>query len=142
MTRPPLGMIAALLAALSTGWMSHPARSLTGVVVITMDTTRADRLTPYGLMDASMPALERLAHEGVIFDRALSVAPLTLPAHASLFTGLYPSAHGVGDNSAAALAGSHATLAEVLRERGCRTGAFVGAVVLNADRGLAQGFET
>ena len=143
MTRPPLVMIAALLAALSAGWwMSHPARSLTGVVVITMDTTRADRLTPYGLMDASMPALERLAHEGVIFDRALSVAPLTLPAHASLFTGLYPSAHGVGDNSAAALAGGHATLAEVLRERGFRTGAFVGSVVLNADRGLAQGFET
>ena len=74
------------------------------VVVITLDTTRADRLSPYGYMDASMPALERLAREGVIFDRALTVAPLTLPAHSSLFTGLFPPRHGVRDNADRALA--------------------------------------
>jgi len=58
------------------------------VVIITLDTTRADRLSPYGFMDVPMPALDRLAREGVVFDRATSVAPLTLPAHTSLFTGL------------------------------------------------------
>ncbi|MGH9200602.1 MAG: alkaline phosphatase family protein, partial [Vicinamibacterales bacterium] len=61
-----------------------------GVVLITLDTTRADRLSAYGLMDVSMPHLDRLAREGVVFDQATSVAPLTLPAHCSLFTGLFP----------------------------------------------------
>jgi glucan phosphoethanolaminetransferase (alkaline phosphatase superfamily) len=57
-----------------------------GVVIITLDTTRADRLSTYGFMDASMPFPDRLAREGVVFDQAASVAPLTLPAHCSLFT--------------------------------------------------------
>ena len=111
------------------------------VVVITLDTTRADRLAPYGYMDASMPALERLAREGVIFDRAMTVAPLTLPAHSSLFTGLFPPRHGVRDNADRALASNHTTLAEKLRAHGFRTGAFVSSVVLASDRGLAQGFD-
>ena len=58
------------------------------VVVITLDTTRADRLSPYGFMNVSLPHLERLARDGVVFDQATTVAPLTLPAHTSLFTGL------------------------------------------------------
>ncbi len=111
------------------------------VVVITLDTTRADRLAPYGYMDASMPALERLAREGVIFDRAMTVAPLTLPAHSSLFTGLFPPRHGGRDNADRALASNHTTLAEKLRAHGFRTGAFVSSVVLASDRGLAQGFD-
>ena len=61
-----------------------------GMVIITLDTTRADRLPVYGFMDAAMPHLDRLAREGVVFDQATSVAPLTLPAHCSLFTGLFP----------------------------------------------------
>jgi arylsulfatase A-like enzyme len=92
-------------------------------------------------MHAPMPALERLAREGVVFDEATSVAPLTLPAHASLFTGLFPPAHGVRDNADRPLAEDRTTLAEILRARGFRTGAFVGSVVLDADRGLAQGFD-
>ena len=87
------------------------------VVVITLDTTRADRLSPYGYMDASMPALERLAREGVVFDRAMTVAPLTLPAHTSMFTGLFPPHHGVRDNADRALVASgYTTLAETLRD--------------------------
>jgi arylsulfatase A-like enzyme len=112
-----------------------------GVVIITLDTTRADRLSIYGLMDASMPALERLAREGVVFDQATTVAPLTLPAHTSLFTGLLPPRHGVRDNGSAPLADRETTLAETLHAEGFRTAAFVSSVVLDADRGLAQGFD-
>ena len=112
-----------------------------GVVVITLDTTRADRLTAYGFQDAEMPHLDRLAREGVVFDQATSVGPLTLPAHASLFTGLLPAAHGVRENSAPALSFEHTTFAEILRAHGYRSAAFVGSAVLNPDRGLSQGFE-
>lgn len=116
--------------------------ALGGVLVITLDTTRADRLTPYGYMSASMPHLERLARDGVVFDQAISVAPLTLPAHASLFTGHYPARHGVRHNASAALAETATTLAELLGGEGFRTAGFVGSVVLDRERGLAQGFHT
>ena len=135
-----VALIAAAVLALLASGVARPARPLS-VVLITLDTTRADRLSPYGLTNASMPHLERLAREGVVFDRAYSVAPLTLPAHATLLTGLLPPGHGVRDNADAALAETHTTLAELLSARGYRTGAFVGSVVLGADRGLAQGFE-
>lgn len=138
----------ALLVMLVTSctWVSvdrRPGRDrLGGILVITLDTTRADRLTPYGYMSASMPHLERLAREGVVFDQAISVAPLTLPAHSSLFTGHYPARHGVRHNASPALAETATTLAELLGQEGFRTGGFVGSVVLDRDRGLAQGFQT
>jgi choline-sulfatase len=119
----------------------RPDTAPIGVVMITLDTTRADRLSAYGFMDASMPHLDRLAREGVVFDRAVTPAPLTLPAHASLFTGLYPHHHGVRDNADRPLAASFTTLAETLRSHGFHTSAFVGSVVLASDRGLSQGFE-
>jgi arylsulfatase A-like enzyme len=122
-------------------WLSSHPPSVAGVVIITLDTTRADRLPPYGYLDVPMPHLDRLAREGVVFDRASSVAPLTLPAHSSLFTGLFPPRHGVRDNADEPLADAHTTLAEILHRNGFRTGAFVGSVVLDPDRGLAQGFE-
>jgi arylsulfatase A-like enzyme len=143
MTRPThaavLLVLIGALAGLRPGGLDR--RGPINVVVITLDTTRADRLSPYGLMDSPMPGLERLAREGVVFDQATSVAPLTLPAHASLFTGLLPPAHGVRDNADQALDAAHVTLAEILRGRGFRTAAFVASVVLDADRGLAQGFD-
>jgi arylsulfatase A-like enzyme len=135
------GLAAGALAAL-WGWTAtYRIPVPKGVVVITLDTTRADRLSPYGFMNVSLPHLERLAREGVIFDQATSVAPLTLPAHTSLFTGLLPPHHGVRDNADTPLEDSYATLAEALLSRGFRTGAFVGSVVLAPDRGLRQGFE-
>ena len=121
-------------------WHERPSRPL-NVVIITLDTTRADRLPAYGFMGTSMPALDRLAREGVVFDQATSVAPLTLPAHTSLFTGLFPPGHGVRDNADEALAARHTTLAEVLHDRGFQTGAFVGSIVLGPERGLAPGFD-
>ena len=115
-----------------------PPRSL---VIITLDTTRADRLPAYGFSAVATPALDRLVNESVVFDSAESVAPLTLTAHTSLFTGLYPPHHAVRDNTAAPLDTRHPTLAELLRTRGFRTAAFVGSIVLRADRGLSRGFD-
>ena len=136
-------LIVALLlpAAIGVLWRAMAVLPPTHVVIVTLDTTRADRLSPYGYLDAAMPALERLAREGVLFDHAFSVAPLTLPSHTSLFTGLIPPRHGVRDNAATPLAERYTTLAEVLRGRGYCTGAFVSSVVLDSDRGLAQGFD-
>lgn len=132
------------LGACVAATLSCLARDTTapvGVVLITLDTTRADRLTPYGFMGAAMPHLDRLAREGVVFDRASSVAPLTVPAHASLFTGLLPSSHGVRENDSPPLSPQHMTLAETLRAHGFITAAVVGSGVLDPDRGLFQGFE-
>ena len=112
-----------------------------GLIIITLDTTRADRLPAYGFGGVATPAIDRLAARGVVFDEAVSVAPLTLTAHTSLFTGLYPPNHGVRDNADRALDPAHATLARILHDRGFQTAAFVGSVVLSADRGLSRGFD-
>ena len=133
-------MIALAAIGLGAGLPIRPAAP-SGLVVITLDTTRADRLPAYGFAGVATPTLARLAGEGVVFDNVESVAPLTLPAHASLFTGLYPHHHGVRDNAAPPLAPVNRTLAQILHTRGFRTAAFVGSMVLGRDRGLASGFE-
>ena len=113
----------------------------TAIVIVTLDTTRADRLSPYGFMGVAMPGLERLAREGVLFNQAMSASPLTLPSHCTLFTGLLPPRHGVRDNADSPLAPSVTTMAEIVALHGYRTAAFVSAGVLDADRGLSQGFD-
>jgi choline-sulfatase len=131
----------ALLAACAAGaprlCCTHPRN----VLIVTLDTTRADRLPVYGSSGVAMPAVDGLARRGVVFEHAESVAPLTLTAHASIFTGLYPPHHGVRDNLAAPLDRSRATLAEILHARGFETAAFVGSAVLRRDRGLARAFD-
>jgi choline-sulfatase len=112
-----------------------------GVLLFTLDTTRADALGCYGGSPELTPHLDRLASESVRFDRARSVAPLTLPAHASMLTGLYPPRHGVHDNGVAVVPGDLTTLAELARERGVATAAVVAAGVLDRAFGLQQGFE-
>lgn len=133
------------LAVVASGLVKDklPTRP-SNVVVISLDTTRADRLPAYGFSGMTTPALDRIARQGMVFDCAETVAPLTLPAHTSLFTGLYPPHHGVRDNADAPAVGVAAapTLAEILRARGFRTAAFVGSVVLSRSRGLARGFDT
>jgi arylsulfatase A-like enzyme len=119
----------------------NPIARPEGIVVITLDTTRADRLPAYGFHEVATPAIDRLALEGVVFDEAESVAPLTLVAHTSLFTGLYPPHHGVRDNLDTPLDRSVASLPELLQRRGFQTAAFVGSVVLAGDRGVARGFD-
>ena len=112
------------------------------LVVITLDTTRADRMGAYGNASVETPAFDRLAREGVLFEQAVSVAPLTLPAHSSMFTGKFPPEHGVRDNGGFFLGADQLTLAEVLKARGYRTGGFVGAYVLDSKWGIGQGFDT
>jgi len=112
------------------------------LLIITLDTTRADRLGAYGWRPAASPALDRIAREGVLFEHASSPAPLTLPAHSSLFTGKYPPHHGVRDNGGFYLDASETTLAERLKASGFKTGGFVGAYVLDRTWGIAQGFDT
>jgi arylsulfatase A-like enzyme len=132
-------VVFAAVAATARSTMVRPRPS--GLVIVTLDTTRADRLPAYGFGSVATPAIDGLASRGAVFDEAVSVAPLTLPAHTSLFTGLYPPHHGVRDNTDRALDPAHGTLASLLNERGFHTAAFVGAIVLGADRGLARGFD-
>ncbi len=111
------------------------------LVLLTLDTVRADALGVNGSRTARTPNLDRLARTGVNFTLARAPAPLTLPSHASILTGLYPPAHGVRDNGAYRLADEQVALAEVLREQGYETAAFVGSFVLDRRFGLAQGFD-
>ncbi len=111
------------------------------IVFISIDTLRADHIGAYGDARASTPTLDALAAQGVLFEKAVSHVPMTLPSHASMFTSLTPPRHGVRDNGTFVLGQRHETLAEVLGASGYRTGAFVGAFVLDAQFGLDQGFE-
>jgi arylsulfatase A-like enzyme len=118
------------------------SRSDLNLVVITLDTTRADHLGAYGFQSISTPNIDGLARDGVLFVQTSTAAPLTLPAHASLYTGRFPFGHGVRDNGDFALDPRHTTLAEVLKQHGYDTGAFVSSVVLASSRGLNQGFDS
>jgi arylsulfatase A-like enzyme/tetratricopeptide (TPR) repeat protein len=111
------------------------------IVVITLDTTRADHLEPYGATDVETPALSGLADHGIVFEHAVATAPETGPAHASLLTGLYPRRHGVRSNLTHHLPEEIPTLAEWLSAAGYRTAAFVSAAVLEGRFGFDQGFE-
>ena len=136
-----LVLLASALAACSHGTGPGGAGS-TNLVIVTLDTTRADRIGCYGAKDVATPRLDALAARGARFDNAVTVAPLTLPAHCSLFTGLLPGAHGVRDNGGFKLAPEHETLAEALKAKGFATGGFVSAFVLDHRWGIAQGFDT
>lgn len=117
---------------------SHPSRP--NVILITLDTTRADHLGCYGHPGGATPNLDDLAAGGVLFEQCTSVAPLTMPAHSSLFSGLYPFEHGVRDNGTFALSEAVTTLAEVLSGEGYFCAGVTSAVVLNREFGLGQGF--
>ncbi len=120
---------------------SAPAVS-PNVLLVTLDTVRADHVGCYGDRAAETPALDRLAREGVRFAWASSPVPLTLPAHSSLLSGLLPPHHGLRNNGAGSFPAETATLATALAAAGYRTAAFVGAYVLDHRFGLARGFST
>ncbi|MFQ6102961.1 MAG: sulfatase-like hydrolase/transferase [Candidatus Glassbacteria bacterium] len=111
------------------------------VILISLDTVRADRLGCYGHRGINTPNIDFLAAQGVLFEKAIAPAPLTLPSHTTILTGLYPNNHGVRDNTTYRLSEKALTLAEILKENGYRTAATVGAFVLDSSRGLDQGFD-
>ena len=120
--------------------MAAAAPARPSVILLTLDTTRADALGA-ARGAPTTPNLDALAARGVRFLHALSPAPLTLPAHASLLTGLEPRSHGIRDNGTAALPAELPTLATAFAAAGYRTGAFVASRVLDRRFGLARGFD-
>jgi arylsulfatase A-like enzyme/Tfp pilus assembly protein PilF len=136
------GLAAGLLVARPRWARSFlPATSPRNLLLVSIDTLRADHLGSYGYAAAQTPRLDALARSGLRFATATTVMPLTLPAHSSLMTGAFPAWHGVRDNGGFYLGEDQTTLAEVLRAKGYRTGGFVGAFVLDRRWGIAQGFE-
>jgi len=111
------------------------------LVLITLDTTRADHLGCYGGPEGATPNLDRLAIEGIRFDTAMCTAPVTLPSHTSILTGLYPPNHGVRNNGERLRESTGRSLAEILGGAGYETAAFVSAFVLDARFELDRGFE-
>ena len=132
-----LGAAALLIAAAAP---EPGRRTPPNLVLITLDTTRADHLGAWGYRDAHTPNLDALAARGTRFARCDTAAPITLPSHSTLLTGLFPPRHGVRDNGTFVLSPKVETLAERLAARGYDTAAVVSAVVLARRQGLDQGF--
>ncbi len=125
-----------------TGALANPRpEGHPNILLVTIDTLRADRVGAYGSRRALTPVMDRLGAEGVVFDHAMVQVPLTRPSHVSLLTGKLPFQHGIRDNFSFSLAPEHHTLAEVLKGRGYATGGFVAAFMLNAESGLNRGFD-
>ncbi|HEX9794328.1 MAG TPA: sulfatase-like hydrolase/transferase [Planctomycetota bacterium] len=140
--------LALVLAAAAFGtWKQFqtPARGekagIRNLLLVTFDTTRADRIGAYGHVAARTDNLDRLAAEGVLFERAIAPAPITLPSHTSILTGLYPIHHGARNNGTHHVEPEIETLAEMLSKEGFATGAVVSALVLDSRYGLDQDFD-
>jgi len=112
------------------------------VLLITLDTTRADHLSCYGPDGAKTPHLDALAARGVRFAHATAQVPLTLPSHACIMTGAYPPVHGLRDMGGFTLAKSHPTIASIAQAAGFETAAFVGSRILSKHFGISNGFAT
>ena len=112
------------------------------IVLISLDTCRADRLGCYGYARAATPHIDAVAAAGILFENVISPVPMTLPAHSSMLTGTIPPYHGVHTNLGYRLGRSNVTLSELLQEEGYTTGAIVAAFVLDSQFGMNQGFET
>src|SRR2546430_929374 len=111
------------------------------VILITIDTLRADHVGCYGAQTVKTSTLDALAHDGVVFERAISQVPLTWPSHAVILTGTYPFQNGVQDFTGQPLAPRFRSVAQVFKQHGYTTGAVVSAFVLDRSWGLARGFD-
>jgi tetratricopeptide (TPR) repeat protein len=138
---------AAALALLAAGFFAACSSPSGGgvaglnVLVITLDTTRADALGLYGNPHAVSPRIDELGRTGLVFESCYTPVPLTLPAHCSLFTGRYPAAHGVRNNGTYVLPPSERTMARIFKDAGYETAAFVASFTVAGKFGLAQGFD-
>ncbi len=132
-------------AAVLVGFLGKPgvaAQKPANVVVVTIDTLRADHLACYGYSHIKTPNIDQLAETGARFANAFTPVPITLPAHTALMTGQYPMATGIHDFSGNKLASGTMTLARVLKGRGYSTAAFLGSAALDSRFGLNEGFDT
>jgi arylsulfatase A-like enzyme/Flp pilus assembly protein TadD len=136
-----LATVGFLLLSLASGCNSKEAALDIPVFIISIDTLRADRLPAYGYTKGSTPAIDRLRADSILFEQAYSHVPLTLPSHASIFTGLLPPDHGVRNNVGYHLSGDLPTLPQLLRNHGYATGAAVSSWVLRNDTGISSGFD-
>ena len=118
-----------------------PHKLSPNVILITIDTVRADHLGCYGDSAIQTPTLDALAHDGVVFDRAISQVPLTWPSHAAILTGTYPFQNGVQDFTGQPLSPQFQSVAQAFKRHGYATGAVVSAFVLDRSWGLARGFD-
>jgi len=132
-----------LAVLLSSGSVAAvpPRRAAPNVILITIDTLRADHLGCYGATDVKTPTLDALARDGVVFERAISQVPLTWPSHAAILTGTYPFQNGVQDFTGQPLDPRFRSVAQVFKQQGYATGAVVSAFVLDRSWGLARGFD-
>ena len=112
------------------------------VILITLDTTRADKLGCYGCGQVATPVIDGFAKRGLRFEECIAQTPLTLPSHTSIMSGTFPLYHGVRDNGGFIVPTELETMAEVFKKDGYQTGAFVAAYVLDSRWGLNQGFDT
>jgi choline-sulfatase len=111
------------------------------VILITIDTVRADHLGCYGATNVKTPTLDGLARDGIVFERAISQVPLTWPSHAAILTGTYPFQNGVQDFTGQPLDQRFRSVAQIFKQQGYATGAVVSAFVLDRSWGLARGFD-
>src|SRR6266446_4913393 len=148
-------MLTALVIAFGQAGPSKPAQTKTqartgvkrsditrpSVILITIDTLRADHVGCYGAQMVKTPTLDALAHDGVVFERAISQVPLTWPSHAVILTGTYPFQNGVQDFTGQPLAQQFRTVSQAFQHAGYATGAVISAFVLDRSWGLARGFD-
>ena len=137
-----LAGLATALAAVG-GWRyARASAPLSGpIIMISIDTLRADHLPPYGYTRVRTPAIDALAADGVLFERAYSHSPQTLPAHTALLSGRLPFENGVRDDDGAPVKSGERLLPQMLRDRGYATAAVVSSHLLRKDTGIGQGFE-
>jgi arylsulfatase A-like enzyme/Tfp pilus assembly protein PilF len=135
-----LGLAAAVALSVARAGPPAPEAPRPNILLITLDTTRADHLGCYGWTHARTPNLDALAHRGALFERCDTAAPITLTSHATILTGLFPPRHGVRDNGIFTLPAKVETAASRLRAAGYDTAAVVSAVVLARRYGLDRGF--
>lgn len=121
--------------------LASARRGPPNLILITLDTTRADALGSYGQGKPSSPHIDKMAAEGVIFEHTMTTNPETLPSHASIFTGRWPYRHGVRANAGFVLPEGQLTLAEILKDHGYRTAAEIAAPVLRKETRITQGFD-
>ena len=138
-------LLLAIVGSAAVWFLYRPdasARSIRNVLLISIDTCRADRLSCYGYKSKTTPNIDAVAAEGILFENVIAPVPLTLPSHSSMLTGTIPPYHGVHSNTNHQLAKSNLTLAEILGENGFKTAAIVSAFVLDSTFGIDQGFDT